>query len=148
MRANRVGTALAFIEILALWPMVTLAAGEGGVSQQTINAALVLSGVAFLIPTINGIVQIWNATRRKPPIDQELQFYAKKSDLAAVEERLRDQMVACCVRHEKAMEKHSEEQTNVIRDIFSRVNSAQKAVEETFKDIMHELGVLTGRIQK
>lgn len=127
--------------------MTAMAADAVMVDRQQLNAALVLSGFAFLIPTINGIVQIYNGLRRKPPIDQELQFYAKKADLASVEQRLQDQLSACCARHEKAMEKHNEDQTRVVENIFSRVNAAQNAMEKTFRDIMHELGTLTGRIK-
>lgn len=149
MRAKRDRMAMVLMMLgLGMWPMALLADGDAPVTQQTIHAALLLSGLAFLIPTINGIVQIWNATRRKPPLDQELQLYAKKTDLAAVEKRIQDHVASCCARHEKVMEQHSQEQTTVIRDIFTRINSSQKAVEETFRDIMHELGTLTGRIRK
>ena len=49
-------------------------AADIGVDKSTVNAALLLSGLAFLIPTVNGIVSIWDKTRRKPPLDQELQY--------------------------------------------------------------------------
>jgi len=118
------------------------------VDKQTLHAAFLLSGLAFLIPTINGIVSIWDKMRRKPPLDQELQLYAKKADLAIVEKRVMDVIEEHCERHDDEMKKHAEEQTQVVRDIFSRINSMQGAINESMKDVMHELGVLTGRITR
>lgn len=115
---------------------------------QLVSAALVLSGVMLLLQGVGQAVSIWKNTRRQPPLDQELQFYAKKADVAAVEQRLQDAIKASAERHERVMEKHSEEQARVIDNIFQRINSSQKTVETTFRDIMHELGKLTGRIEK
>ena len=112
------------------------------------STALVLSGLTNLIFAALGVAQLYNALKRKPPLDQELQLYAKKSDVAMVDQRLRDEIANHAQRHERIMEKHQEDQARTIDNIFTRLNYSQKAIEETFRQIMHELGKLTGRVEK
>jgi flagellar motility protein MotE (MotC chaperone) len=119
-----------------------------GSQPQLVSAALVLSGVMLILQGVGQAIQIWKNTRRHPPLDQELQFYAKKADVAMMEQRLRDEIADRAQRQERVMEKHQEEQAKAIDNIFARINSSQKAVEETFRQIMHELGKLTGRTEK
>jgi hypothetical protein len=117
-------------------------------NPQLVAAALVLSGGMLLLNGFGQAVAIWDRMRRKPSLDQELQHYAKKSDLAQVEERLRDDMSAANNRHEKVMQQHAEEQGKVVDNIFSRINTMQRAVELSLQQIMHELGRISGRTEK
>jgi len=117
-------------------------------NPQLVAAAFVVSGAMLLLNAVGQAVSIWRNTRRQPPLEQELQYYAKKSEMAVLEQRLRDEMACAAQRHERVMEKHQEDQARTIDNIFTRINSSQKAVEETFREIMHELGKLTGRTDR
>jgi hypothetical protein len=115
---------------------------------QVISAVLMLSGTMMLMQAVSMAINIWDKMRRKPSLDQELQFYAKKADLASVEARLRDELTTRSEGHDKRMEAHCAEQNKVVDNIFTRINSSQRAIEETFRQILHELGKVSGRTEK
>ena len=51
-------------------------------------------------------------------------------------------------RHDRAMEVHAEQQERVLDTLFKKIDASNMATEKVFRDMMHELGKLTGWTEK
>lgn len=93
----------------------TVATATGNVPFEWSAALLVLVGLSVLVAIAAHLVNIWKATRREPPVEQQIQD--------AVD------------RHEAAAKDRNAEQAEQLKQNFGRIEKKLEAHDAQFKEL-------------
>lgn len=114
-------------------------------APEYIAVAGIIMGLTVLVSLASGVVTIWDRTRKKPSLQDNLDSYrheankifATKSELSGVELR---------ISHLLSTEQ-SERREAIVRT-ETKLSELQKSIEGGFKELQRALGRVEGKLEK
>lgn len=100
------------------------------IPPDAVMGAIWIGGLAVLVPTVSGIVSIWDKFRRKPTVDAT---FATKDEVRAMEDRL-----TAAISENRADNKAMEDA------VFHRINEVDNTLATGLKDVARSIGQLEG----
>ncbi len=112
---------------------------------QYVAAAAILMGLAVIVSLASGVVTIWDRTRKKPSLQDDLDSYRHEANKVFA---TKEELTGVELRISRLLSTEQIERRESIVRLEAKLADLQRSIEGGFKELQRSLGRVEGKLEK